>query len=166
LWRLQAAAASEGVGFAAFLADHADDLLAIIDADAGLFTIGQDRFALAPGASQTLVAADMVIEVARPHGPRFATDDLRGLGAAPTADIASACVVELTGERGRLMLFRRETPLEETWAGDPDKRVTPLLGARLNPRKSFDQFRATRRGRCRPWRGADVKAAALTAAPA
>jgi light-regulated signal transduction histidine kinase (bacteriophytochrome) len=130
-----AAADTSGEGFEAFVADHAAEILEIANADAGLFTVGARRVAIGPTPLETLLAADMLVEAGRARGTRFATDDLRPLGAARPPEIAGACVVELTGERGRLTLFRRETPREESWAGDPDKLAIPGEGDRLHPRK-------------------------------
>jgi PAS domain S-box-containing protein len=158
-----AADASAGEGFEPFLRARAAELLALCDADAGLFTVGEDRYPFGPVAPELLIVGDLLAQTARPPGSRFATSDLTALGALPTPEIAGVCVAQLTGARGRLTLFRHETPLDESWAGDPDKRAIPGPGARLHPRRSFERFMATRRGRSRPWSEADVKAAALMA---
>ena len=54
--------------------------------------------------------------------------------------------------RDYLVLFRREIATSVTWAGNPQKPVTPgPNGLRLTPRKSFDAWREIVAGHCVPW---------------
>jgi len=51
-----------------------------------------------------------------------------------------------------LMFFRDEIVKEVNWAGDPAKpAIGGPDGARLSPRKSFDLWKETVRGRSKPW---------------
>ncbi len=86
----------------------------------------------------------------------FATDSI-GKQYKPAAD----CVDRYAGllaipisrrPRDYLVLFRREIATAVTWAGNPQKPVTPgPNGLRLTPRKSFEAWREIVAGHCAPW---------------
>ena len=62
--------------------------------------------------------------------------------------------------RDYLLLFRQEVARSVTWAGNPDKPVElGPNGARLTPRKSFEAWRQTVRGRSAPWTTVEVNTA-------
>jgi light-regulated signal transduction histidine kinase (bacteriophytochrome) len=92
---------------------------------------------------------------------------LEELGAAwpPAASLADCAagvlVLSISREpRDCLVWFRPELPRRITWAGDPAKPVEITdQGARLSPRRSFDAWQETVRGRSRPWRAIEVDAA-------
>lgn len=81
--------------------------------------------------------------------------------AAAFAEVAAgALVLSVTRDpRDCIIWFRPELVQTVTWAGNPNKpvEVTPD-GARLSPRRSFDAWRETVRGRCRPWRAIELEA--------
>ena len=59
-----------------------------------------------------------------------------------------------------LLWFRAEQAEEVEWAGNPHKPVEPGSDpGTLNPRRSFELWRETVRGRSRPWSGAEFDAA-------
>ncbi|WP_205015307.1 sensor domain-containing diguanylate cyclase [Rhodoligotrophos appendicifer] len=65
----------------------------------------------------------------------------------------------LTGDDAPvLMWFKAEQVEEIRWAGNPSEplELNARLGT-LNPRKSFETWRKTVRGRSRPWRAAEVE---------
>lgn len=64
--------------------------------------------------------------------------------------------------RDYLVLVRRQVETETTWAGDPAKpaQVGPN-GMRLTPRKSFEAWQETVRGRSEPWTPTQIHAADL-----
>lgn len=62
---------------------------------------------------------------------------------------------------GWLALFRRELQQEVHWAGDPAKPAERGPQGGLSPRRSFDLWKETVRGACRPW---DMEARGLLAA--
>ena len=57
-----------------------------------------------------------------------------------------------------LMWFRSEAVEEINWAGNPHEHLEPgpSIGS-LNPRKSFDLWRETVRGRSRPWNPVEIQ---------
>jgi light-regulated signal transduction histidine kinase (bacteriophytochrome)/CheY-like chemotaxis protein len=62
--------------------------------------------------------------------------------------------------RDYILWFRPEIVQEVTWAGNPQKAVVKTEdGDRLSPRSSFKAWRETVRGRSRPWKPIEVKAA-------
>nr|WP_245216330.1 HWE histidine kinase domain-containing protein [Sagittula salina] len=64
--------------------------------------------------------------------------------------------------RDYLVLVRKPVAESIEWAGDPTKPVTVgPNGTRLTPRKSFDVWRETVRGRSAPWSREEVHAAEL-----
>lgn len=81
--------------------------------------------------------------------------------AAAFAEVAAgALVLSVTRDpRDCIIWFRPELVRTVTWAGNPNKPVEVTAeGARLSPRRSFDAWRETVRGRCRPWRAIEVEA--------
>jgi len=59
-----------------------------------------------------------------------------------------------------IIWFRPELVGTTQWAGEPKKLVSSGLGGeRLSPRKSFEIWKETVRGRCLPWAAADLDAA-------
>ena len=62
--------------------------------------------------------------------------------------------------RSYLVWFRPEVIQTVNWGGDPTKPVEPEPGgARLHPRKSFEQWKQTVRGRSLPWVAAEIATA-------
>ncbi|WP_235919024.1 HWE histidine kinase domain-containing protein [Aureimonas psammosilenae] len=64
--------------------------------------------------------------------------------------------------RDYILFFRRELVQTVNWAGDPKAAkevVQGPNGARLTPRKSFEAWQETVRGKSRPWTETDLKAA-------
>ena len=60
--------------------------------------------------------------------------------------------------RDYLVFFRKELVRTVVWAGDPAKAAEP--GAtRLHPRRSFEAWRETVRGKCAPWTAPERRAA-------
>jgi light-regulated signal transduction histidine kinase (bacteriophytochrome) len=58
-----------------------------------------------------------------------------------------------------IMWFRPELIATVNWAGEPKKLSAGAEGDQLNPRKSFEIWRETVRGRSLPWTSADLDAA-------
>ena len=59
-----------------------------------------------------------------------------------------------------IIWFRPELVGTSTWAGEPVKLITNGPNSdRLSPRKSFERWQETVRGRCLPWSSADFNAA-------
>ncbi|MCF3932559.1 GAF domain-containing protein [Acuticoccus sp. M5D2P5] len=63
--------------------------------------------------------------------------------------------------RDYLIFFRRELVETVTWAGDPSQKETTFgpNGPRLTPRKSFEAWQETVRGRSAPWTASERKSA-------
>ncbi|MBO0906354.1 HWE histidine kinase domain-containing protein [Jiella sonneratiae] len=63
--------------------------------------------------------------------------------------------------RDYLIFFRKEIVETVTWAGRPDEKPVEFgpNGPRLTPRKSFEAWQETVRGKSRPWLSSELKAA-------
>ncbi len=63
--------------------------------------------------------------------------------------------------RSFVVWFRPEVVRTVTWGGDPNKAVSPSdeEPGRLHPRKSFEAWKETVRGRSKPWHAGDVETA-------
>jgi chemotaxis family two-component system sensor kinase Cph1 len=94
----------------------------------------------------------------------FATDRLAEVwppGGA-FADVASGVLVIAVSQdlSDFIIWFRPELVGTSAWAGEPVKLVTSgPNGDRLSPRKSFEIWQETVRGRCLPWTSVDLDAA-------
>jgi light-regulated signal transduction histidine kinase (bacteriophytochrome)/ActR/RegA family two-component response regulator len=94
------------------------------------------------------------------EGGVFSTDRLGELWppAAAFAEVASGALVISVSEAASdfIIWFRPELVGVSSWAGEPKKL---MLGGILSPRKSFEVWKETVRGRCLPWSTADEQAA-------
>ncbi len=94
----------------------------------------------------------------------YATEEL-GQAHVPARDFveraAGILVIPISYlPRDYLVFFRREAARTIVWAGEPGKLlVTGPHGARLTPRRSFEAWRETMRGRSAPWTEAELRAA-------
>jgi light-regulated signal transduction histidine kinase (bacteriophytochrome)/CheY-like chemotaxis protein len=85
----------------------------------------------------------------------FATDDLTTI--APDAAqylhrAAGMLAIPISSTpRDYILLFRQEALRQIKWAGDPAKPVSGEKSARISPRKSFDVFAQTIKGKSRPF---------------
>ena len=94
----------------------------------------------------------------------FATDRLAEVWppSAAFADVSSGVMVISVSEdlSDFIIWFRPELVNTSAWAGEPVKLVASgPNGDRLSPRKSFEIWQETIRGRCLPWTPADLDAA-------
>jgi chemotaxis family two-component system sensor kinase Cph1 len=93
-----------------------------------------------------------------------AWDSLDALALAPgSTPIAGALTVPL-GDGQYVVWYRKEVTQVVEWGGDPHNQaiaVTEGDTVRISPRRSFERWREEIRGRCLPWTGADLDAAAL-----
>jgi light-regulated signal transduction histidine kinase (bacteriophytochrome) len=69
-----------------------------------------------------------------------------------TAAASGVAAERLPG--GWLVWFRKEWPHTQVWAGDP--AMAHVGAGRINPRKSFESWRAMIRGQSRPWSDNDL----------
>ena len=94
----------------------------------------------------------------------FSTDRLGELwpeAAAFAGVSAGILAISVSPEPSDFIVwFRPEIMATANWAGEPKKLVTSgPNGDRLSPRKSFEVWKETVRGRCLPWTPADLDAA-------
>ena len=105
-------------------------------------------------------------EFASPTRPLYVTDSLARdyPPAARFAGVASGLLVTPLSRTNRnLMLwFRPETIKTVNWGGNPHDKPTVLgpNGPRLSPRRSFELFQESVRGRSMPWLTVELDAAA------
>ena len=109
-----------------------------------------------------------LIEWLNTHVPKnggvFSTDRLSDLwhpGAAFAEMASGVLVISVSDELSDFIIwFRPELVGTTSWAGEPTKLVVASPhGDRLSPRKSFEIWKETVRGRCLPWSPADLDAA-------
>lgn len=163
-------AARPGVTLAT-LADDEPGLLDLVSASGAAVRVYGEwvRRGDAPGGDDLEAFAGW-LETARPAEKVYATDDLK-TAYPPAAGWANgACGVLAvrvwTEPRDLLVWCRPEDARTVRWAGDPtDKPVSyGPHGSRLHPRRSFDEWRESVRGRSAPWTAAEVDTAARLAA--
>lgn len=101
---------------------------------------------------------------ALPAGQIFHTNELSRL-MPEASDFASRAAGMLSvpiskTPRDYILFFRPEVVKTVTWAGNPDKPVTPgPNGVRLTPRKSFEAWRSLVEGQSEDWSRAELAAA-------
>ena len=92
----------------------------------------------------------------------FETDDLGASGAPAAQDPVTAAgllAISLSQVHRHLVIwFRPERVRSVRWAGDGSKTIDSQ--GRLHPRRSFESWEQTVRGRCDPWAAVEVAAAA------
>jgi two-component system, chemotaxis family, sensor kinase Cph1 len=104
-------------------------------------------------------------ELASPTEPIYATDSLARYfpeGAEMAAVASGVLAVPLSRINMNLILwFRPETMQTVCWAGDPTDKPTVVgpHGPRLTPRRSFELFAESVRGRSLPWKAVELNAA-------
>ena len=97
----------------------------------------------------------------RPGDAVLHVDERRPLGADEVA--SGVLAFPLTNDRREVVMwFRPELVRQVDWGGDPhNAKLAAEEGdhVRLSPRKSFELWRETVRGRSEPWHESDVRAA-------
>ena len=148
------------------LTSNPDDLLAFAGAD-GAAVMYEGRCSLlgsTPHEQQVLAIADWLLGAGRAEV--YQTDCLSTL--MPESDhlrrTASGLLAVSISQvhKSYVLWFRQEVVQTVTWGGDPTKPVeaSPDGPLRLHPRKSFEAWRETVRGRSLPWRQAEIDTAA------
>jgi light-regulated signal transduction histidine kinase (bacteriophytochrome) len=166
--KLMVKAAREGDLLA--LSDNEPSLLDAMEAD-GAALYHRDRWWCA-GNTPTVEQLDALAEWlnARPDFdssayPAYVTDSLARdyPGGSDIVNVASGVIAVRVSRlrRDLIMWFRPETPQTVHWAGDPaDKpQVAGPHGMRLTPRRSFELFIESVRGRALPWSNLEVDSA-------
>jgi light-regulated signal transduction histidine kinase (bacteriophytochrome)/CheY-like chemotaxis protein len=137
-------------------------LLRVVPADGVVFMDGSGeavRYGETPATEVSSAVQDLV---ARRSEDVWSTDQL---AASISAD--SAACRHVAGVLGvtpapsahpmELHFYRTELLQTVRWAGQPEKNVTHTPdGPRLSPRRSFEEFRRSIRGQCRPWSRDDL----------
>ena len=147
------------------LADFANDLREIMPSDGfAVWAKGEVRsFGETPPAEEMPALARFLNRAAANRV--YASDDLSSVypkAADFTDKAAGVLAIPISrAPRDYLMFFRRELVRTVTWAGKPDAKEVSFgpNGARLTPRKSFEAWQETVRGKSRPWTTAERKAA-------
>lgn len=158
---LRLAQEGRGAGYESFVRRHARTLLWETHADALWLRMEGVEVALGDMPPPARVAA--IVQAAddwtrRSEEEVVAVDDLRQIGLEPEVGSAGFVWQRMPGGEGSVLAIRRERIREDSWAGDPDKRVMPGNSVeRLHPRRSFELWRAETRGRSLPWSSTDIK---------
>ena len=152
-----------GDGLGDTLADHVADLLTVVPASGVALRQGS-TFSVAghtPETGEIARLADWLLE--REGEASFASSAL-GEEYAPARDFAATAsgVLAVTlslNPPEQVLWFRPEQIELVNWAGNPHKAVEPNALGMLTPRKSFDVWQETVRGRAEPWSIVDVETA-------
>jgi light-regulated signal transduction histidine kinase (bacteriophytochrome) len=117
-----------------------------------------------PNQAQIEAIVDWLNTKVTPDDSVFSTDRLGEVWpeAKAFADVASGILaISVSHEPSDYIIwFRPELVGTTQWAGEPKKLVASGPdGERLSPRKSFEIWKETVRGRCLPWAAADLDAA-------
>ncbi|BDI30311.1 histidine kinase [Capsulimonas corticalis] len=141
------------------------DLLGLFDATGAAVCIGGEiaRIGQAPAPADLPAIVEWL--KTRPEEESYATDSLAA--SIPALEIApetASGMLALFIDRDRgdcFVWFRPEVIRTVDWAGDPHKPVDPEGDSMvLHPRKSFELWKQSVRGRSLAWRAADLTAAA------
>ena len=148
--------------FASGLALRPSAWLALAGAGGAAAVVGDDitTAGLTPERTQIQALADWLNRTQ--PSEVFSTPEL-GQAFVPArayAEVASGLLAIRTSQlhASYVLWFRPEVVQEVTWGGDPNKAVEPTSG-RLEPRKSFEQWKEKVRGRATPWDSAVVETA-------
>jgi two-component system, chemotaxis family, sensor kinase Cph1 len=160
---LSALAGAEDVERA--LADHVSDLRTVVPSDgAAVWHRGSVAGAGRRSSDNRIRAlAEWLLREGAPDP--FATDRLaehHPPASAYRARASGLLAAAVSREEDPLVLlwFRAERTEEVEWAGNPHQPVEPGSDpGTLNPRRSFELWRETVRGRSRPWSGSELEAA-------
>lgn len=92
----------------------------------------------------------------------FATDRLSEefpLAEAFVSEASGLLATIVPGDEALMLMWFRAEQLEEiNWAGNPHEPAEPGVSPNiLNPRKSFETWKETVRGRSRPWEAAEIE---------
>lgn len=142
---------------------HADELRHLVSADGIALLIDAEisRVGVTPPEAAVRDLGQWMLDQGRDYLATQALSELHPPAAewATTASGLIACVVA----RSPLLLilwFRAEEVETVNWAGNPHKAAEPGADpGHLSPRKSFDLWVETVRGKSRPWRPAEQEAA-------
>ncbi|WP_207538914.1 HWE histidine kinase domain-containing protein [Sabulicella rubraurantiaca] len=153
--RLADALLSRGSGLAG-LVDHLAPLRVQMGADGLALCLGGRVTADGDVPSQEALHSLVTLLEMRSEGRVLATDSL-GTVHPPAASFAAIgsgllAVPLPRSPRDWILFFRKEAARKVTWAGRPAKALEPSAdGLRLSPRKSFEAWEETVRGRSLPW---------------
>ncbi|MGY1725210.1 PP2C family protein-serine/threonine phosphatase [Blastococcus sp. SYSU DS0533] len=138
-------------------------LLDLLDADGVVMCLQGTRGAAGAGIPPAL--ADGIAAWAAGRGEDVVATDALAEAAPGVGAVGPACgVLVLPLPEGQYVLwFRGEAVRHIDWGGDPhNKAIAEREGAhvRLSPRKSFERWRETVRGRSEPWTAQETGEAA------
>ncbi len=153
--------------YRAGLLDHPDELLAFVGAG-GAAVVGEARIGLVgrtPSVEQVRALADWLFREVRREV--YHTDAL-GAAFRPAGEYAASASGLLAVAVSKLhptmiLWFRPEVVETIRWGGDPRKEpgTAPAdSSGRLNPRRSFETWSETVRGRAAPWLPGELEGAA------
>jgi len=104
----------------------------------------------------------VVARISPDGDPHWSSDRLHADLGIAEPPVAGALALSLSGDRDDVLVwFRPEVVEVVEWAGDPyaKERAAEQPGIRLSPRRSFDTWRETVRGRSAAWESAELAAA-------
>ena len=146
------------------IANEAHRLRHVVDCDGVVIWIdGKPTIAGITPRAEELIGLVRFLNTTSPSRV-FSTDEI-GKAYEPGGDFVDRAAGLLSipisrAPRDYIIFFRREHIRKVDWAGDPAKPATlGPSGVRLTPRKSFELWQETIRGRAIPWASQDVRVA-------
>lgn len=150
-------------GVAALLEQHTAEVLALAGAD-GVVISAPGALEVRLGAAPTPADLVRIVDAWPVEQDVLVHDHVSSIAAAVDAATTSGVLVlALTPDRSEYVMWsRRELIHLVDWGGDPhNAKLAATEGehVRLSPRRSFERWRETVRGRSRPWTDSEVRAA-------
>ena len=147
------------------LVSQAPNLLGFIPATGGAVCFGDKIHALGRTPTEAQIRMILKSTLFRVSAPIFVTDRLqdRIFEASEFADTASGvlCFTASRMHDFHVIWFRTEQVQVVKWGGEPTKPVEfDGTRTRLSPRKSFEVWKETVRGKAETWTPAEIEAAA------
>lgn len=167
--RLITALLDAGEGVPAALAENAMPLMEVLDAD-GVAVLDGGQVIAAQGRTPSTQA---LLHLRQAMGRACAQGSFAGLVATDALARDFPALAEWSGAaagavlmpldpqaRAAVLWLREERVRTVRWGGNPHlSKLAQIPGARLSPRKSFEQWQEVVRGRSRPWRVQALEAA-------
>lgn len=130
-------------------------ILSACEADNALFSLAGETFEIGSDTPQRIDALylELAERLCATVSTSFATNHVSAffpeLGQSMLPNCAGVAIVRNPAHETSLLVSRRAVPRLESWAGDPEKRVTDM--GRLSPRASFELWQAETKDKAASW---------------
>lgn len=141
-----------------FETSNAASFLRIVDADFAILSIGERTKAIGKvdpfGEAMAILAYLQSCQYTTLQSSHHIRGDFPGLNYPPGINtIAGLLLLPLNVGEGNdfIVFFRKASPIVNTWAGNPNKKIFKPGSEYLDPRTSFKRWTETIAGTCREW---------------